>query len=341
MESSGTPNSSENPENRGSENSQTNAAGTIIEAGSGRPPRERKFVKFLFKNLGILSLGILSLFVFFAEKAFPEIEEKTDEYFEKVLFSAGTTFAVARVVDSGISVVKESTIKVTPMGIGTDLALGQILDPVDDAVERLSDILFAAIESILIQKIVYELIGEFAFYGIFTAFVLALFCEIFIRHENVNRVGNFLKKACLLLIFARIAMPCSVLVSSQIEENFFQPRIEECTQRLKVFTSKIEFNFGNSEGFFEKAKLLSKKVPEVVKIYAENASSIVKTSLDIAGFYIALFLVQVIFIPLLGLFLLVKAANLLFALELPVVVKLPKNRLEKEKLVVPEEVKKS
>ncbi len=285
---------------------------------------KRFFVRnFFAKNLGIFLLGVLAFAVFLGEKAFPQIDEKTDKYFKDVIVEAGTTYAIARAIDSGISVVKESSISVTPFGVGTDLAIGQVLDPVDDAVERLSDILFSAIVSLIIQKSVYEIIGEFAIYGIFVTFVLACGSLIFVRKGKAVRIGVFLKRLCLFLIFARIALPCSVMISSGIEEGYFRPRIEERSDQLGIFIKGVDFELDEKVGNWDKAKKLAQRVPVIVKTYARNAWKIVETSLDLAGLYVALFVVQIILIPLCGLFILVKVANMLFTLDLPVIVRLP------------------
>ncbi len=292
------------------------------------PPRAKsRFIRFVAKNVGILVLGILTFAVFFSERAFPQIDEKTDAYFEKVIVQAGATFGVARAIDSGISIIQGSSISVTPFGVGTDLAIGQILDPADDAIERLSNILFASIVSLIIQKTVYEIIGAFAVYCIFGVFVLACISLLFTRSERMSRIGIFLKRLCLFLIFVRISLPCSVWLSNEIEDDFFRPRIEECSDKLGIFAKGVDLtDFDAADGTWDKAKALSKEIPEVVMSYARNAREIVGTSLEVAGLYVTLFIVQVIIIPIGGLFLLVKTANLLFALDLPVIVKLSSSR---------------
>lgn len=70
---------------------------------------------------------------------------------------AGVAYGVCRVVNASVSAIKESQIQIEPAGLGVSLAVGQVLDSLDDMTERASDILVTAIVSLGIQKIVYEL----------------------------------------------------------------------------------------------------------------------------------------------------------------------------------------
>lgn len=281
-----------------------------------------KFFRFLTKNAAFVALFVFLGTLVIGEKAFPEIEEKTDAYFTETVSEAATVFATARVINGGISVIKDSTVTVTPFGLGTEIALGQVLDPLDDVIERLSDILFTVIVALGIQKAVYEIIGATAVYGIGTLLALSLLLALCFRNERLRAWSVFLKKAALLLLFVRVALPCSALISETVETHFFAPKIAACQARLSVFEAESKIRVAEQDSLWDKAGKMKEQLQEKLKLYWENAMDMVEVALEIAGHYIALFLVQVIFIPLGMFWLLVKITNRFFSTALPEIIPL-------------------
>lgn len=281
-----------------------------------------KFFRFLTKNAAFVALFVFLGTLVIGEKAFPEIEEKTDAYFTETVSGAATVFATARVINGGISVIKDSTVTVTPFGLGTEIALGQVLDPLDDVIERLSDILFTVIVALGIQKAVYEIIGATAVYGIGILLALSLLLALCFRNERLRAWSVFLKKAALLLLFVRVALPCSALISETVETHFFAPKIAACQARLSVFEAETKIRVAEQDSLWDKAGKMKEQLQEKLKLYWENAMDMVEVALEIAGHYIALFLVQVIFIPLGMFWLLVKITNRFFSTALPEIIPL-------------------
>ncbi len=281
-----------------------------------------KFFRFLTKNAAFVALFVFLGVLVVGEKAFPEIEEKTDVYFTETVSEAATVFATARVINGGISVIKDSTVTVTPFGVGTEIALGQVLDPLDDVIERLSDILFTVIVSLGIQKAVYEIIGATAVYGITALLALSLLLAFCFKNEKLRAWSVFLKKAALLLLFVRVALPCTALISEVVETHFFAPKIAACQARLSVFEAETKIRVAEQDSFWDKAGKMKEQFREAMTVYWKNAMDMVEVSLEMAGHYIALFLVQVIFIPLGMFWLLVKITNRLFSTSLPGIIPL-------------------
>lgn len=287
-----------------------------------------KFFRFLTKNAAFVALFVFLSALIVGERFFPQIDEKTDAYFSETVSEAATVFATARVINGGISVIKESTVTVTPFGLGTEIALGQVLDPLDDVIERLSDILFTVIVSLGIQKAVYEIIGATAVYGIAALLVLSLLLALCFKNERLRAWSVFLKKAALLLLFVRVALPCTALISEAVETHFFAPKIAACQAKLDVFGTETQIRISDRDSFWDKAGKLKDEFRAKMEIYWENAMEMVDVSLEIAGHYIALFFVQVIFIPLGMFWLLVKITNRFFSREIPFVLSVPATKRE-------------
>jgi hypothetical protein len=89
------------------------------------------------------------------------LDAVADQYFEDSVTKASVAYGTSRLINAGVSVVKDSSVQLQPAGLGISLAVGQVLDPLDDLNERLSSVLVTAIISLLAQKICYEIAQEF------------------------------------------------------------------------------------------------------------------------------------------------------------------------------------
>lgn len=280
---------------------------------------KEKFFRFITKNAALVALFVFLCALVVGEKAFPQIEERTDAYFEKSITQAATVFAAARGINGVISVLQESTISGSPGGIGMEIAAGQILDPVDDVIERLSDILFTTVVSLGIQKIVYEIVGE-------TAIVLAAVLlagtaglNIFCRNKKLRSADALLKKSILLLLFIRAALPFTALLADAAETYFFSPKIIAAQRQFDIWDAGMPFEFdpkfSEDDSFWVKLEKMRQATVKTVaatkerlSVFAENSGTLIATSLELAGLYIALFMVQVLFLPFAVFWLLLRIA---------------------------------
>ena len=69
---------------------------------------------------------------------------------------AVASFATARALNAVISVVQGTELSVQPLGVGVTLAPGQMLDPLNDLVERFSDLMLMASVAFGVQLLLIE-----------------------------------------------------------------------------------------------------------------------------------------------------------------------------------------
>ncbi|MCW8892648.1 MAG: hypothetical protein OQL18_04955, partial [Deltaproteobacteria bacterium] len=85
------------------------------------------------------------------------VDQSATEQIDESLGRALTTFALARATNGVISVIQESELAVSPAGVGLNLALGQVLDPLNDMVERFSWVMLVALTSLGVQRFLIEI----------------------------------------------------------------------------------------------------------------------------------------------------------------------------------------
>jgi len=147
---------------------------------------------------------------------------------ESILLSA-STYATCRVINGGVSSLQESSISISPWGVGLEYEAGQILDPINDAVERLSEACVHSMAMLGAQRIVLGIINS---YGVFP-FYLSL-C-IFLGFLLWGRGGRFARlsgRVAILLLLLRASTPVLCFLGTQLNGHYFDPRIAEQTTQL-------------------------------------------------------------------------------------------------------------
>ncbi|MFV9615806.1 MAG: hypothetical protein ACNYZG_07615, partial [Gammaproteobacteria bacterium] len=108
----------------------------------------------------IITVCLLLLAFFSVSKLFDTYgKQYTEEGFQRSLVA----FAIAKTLNGAISVVQGTEVAVEPAGIGLILTPGQILDPVNDLIERFSWVMLICTTSLGIQSILLKIFSSFYF----------------------------------------------------------------------------------------------------------------------------------------------------------------------------------
>jgi hypothetical protein len=235
----------------------------------------------------------------------PGIDKIADDYFSESIKAATISYATARGVNSVVSVVKDSHLELAPAGVGVTIAAGQVLDPIDDMTERLSSIMVAAIASLGIQKIGFEISKVLAFKTI--AIVLLLTIPLlWLNSTNFMALLQPAIKICLILLLLRFMLPASALISDSLYSNWLQPGIEDSVEKLTIVSNSYNemsnMSAEQNTGFF--SSMTAGAADKVEKTRAafmnmvENAENIISALLQLMTAYLAIFVVQLLLLPL-------------------------------------------
>ncbi|MBU0500571.1 MAG: hypothetical protein KJ558_13865 [Gammaproteobacteria bacterium] len=271
-------------------------------------------MKKLMLSLLILLISIGLYLASFVE--IPFVDKESNAYFTGTLKSATLAYATTRGVNAVVSVLKESEVNVSPAGVGLTIAAGQILDPIDDMTERLSSVIVMAIVSLGIQKIGFELGAAFSF-KLVAALILLFIPALWLNLRAPNPLLRLAVRFCYFLIVLRFLLPISSLVNDYLYDNLFKARIEESVRSLSVISSDYNemsrMEPGGERGFFSSLTGAVgtgiEKTKQAFSRVLENAESIISSLLNLTTLYVALFIIQVLFIPLGMLWLLMALAR--------------------------------
>jgi len=181
-----------------------------------------------------------------------------------------------------------------------------------------------------VQQLAYEICVRLA-PRILAMFLLALSMLIWLENERLLIIRKTIIRLILLILFARFALPIATLGNYYIQENFFAEKISNANNELTLGSAELKklTEFSASEfdggwgGFLKNSSaLLTRKYSEfknAITAIGSNAENIIKHLLELAFLYVGIFLIQVVALPIIVFWLLVKFANSLFDLNVPVI----------------------
>ena len=202
--------------------------------------RYRAYIFSLF----VLGLIILSFHGTLDEFAHERVAKTTTE-------SIGI-YALSRGINGTISVLQSSQVKVP---FFASLQIGELLDPINDAVERLSSAMVWAIGSLFLQRIILEVASSSVFKWGFLAFsILAvtitllaqwdrsrLFLAMVLRalYIDVGQFQNSFVRIFAIVAIVRFVVPAFVAAGFLVSQAFLKPEISENMANLSQMSTEV------------------------------------------------------------------------------------------------------
>jgi len=188
------------------------------------------------RNKVVLSLLALVLVVLAQQGV---VDRFGQHYTESGFSRALITFAVARSLNGVISVAQGTEVAVQPAGVGINFTPGQILDPVNDLIERFSWVMLASTTSLGLQKVLLQIFASFHFTLLLALTVGSSLILMWRAQPAWEGVGRLFYRAALVLLVLRFAVPVMALGSEQLFTTFLQPQYQASTQGIEQAREEI------------------------------------------------------------------------------------------------------
>lgn len=172
--------------------------------------------------------------------ALPVLDQRAADNYDTLFQRALVTFALARTLNGVISAVQGTEVAVQPAGVGVTLTPGEILDPVNDLVERFSWIMLGATVSLGIQHVLLEISAWWVLQGVVVGLAAALLVLLWAGRGAVSPARRWLTRALLVFVFLRFAVPLTLIANEAIYDLFLAARYQQSTEVIQAAGSEIE-----------------------------------------------------------------------------------------------------
>ena len=155
------------------------------------------------------------------------LDTHSSVYLDNALKRSLATFAVARALNGLVSVVQGTEVNISPAGMGATFAPGQLLDPVNDMVERFSWVMLMSSVSIGAQEMMLHLGKTPLFKLLFALFTLVLLLQLWLPRLRLPWSLSLSMKAVLLLVLLRFSVPVLVMANEMVYDAVLAPQYEQ------------------------------------------------------------------------------------------------------------------
>ncbi len=176
----------------------------------------------------------------FDNPVFLAADEKAESTIEESITRATIAFAVARAINAAVSVLQESEIEISVFGNGATLALFEVLDPINDLVERFSWVMLLSLTSLGVQRFLIEISS---WLSIDVLAVLGLLFWLAGTWLNAVVRINFVAIGKRLVFFAlviRFAMPCMAYLNDYVYQRFLAEQHNQAVSLAQAETETLQ-----------------------------------------------------------------------------------------------------
>ena len=266
-------------------------------------------------------------------------------YIDDALATSATAYVAARGINATISVLQDVEISV---GIAS-VSPGELLDPLNDLIERFSTVMLYATASLGIQKILLTISGWLLIKLIVVLLIILLIIGLLFNRKYsllTNNNMGIIYKLLIFLLALRFCVPVMAIANGAIENIFINndinvhvsklQKVEATTKKLaelndKPKTSSVVSNQQNNpeekqgNRFFIYLKRIKESLNETadalnpnIKAHAlvEQISKQSSEAISSATKLMSLFIAQSILLPLLFLYIVLFSVRQLYQYEL-------------------------
>ncbi len=248
----------------------------------GKIPLKRNLIISITALVVLLTTQVAPLrAVIFENSLFTAIDEQSTTYVDDAFERALITFGLARATNAVISLMQGTELDIQPWGVGVTLSIGEVLDPVNDMVERFSWVMMVSLMSLGIQKFLIEI-------SPWLSVQLLLACGVILigagawpfRHVKYN-LSMLGRRIVFVALVVRFCIPCVAYINNQVYDYFLDHKylvakaeVEVGNRELRELSTlsaqvegvKAQEAKREEEGFFAKSKELLGQVKESLDI---------------------------------------------------------------------------
>lgn len=221
-----------------------------------------------------------------------------------------------------ISVAQETEIAIEPAGVGVTLAPGQILNPLNNLVEKFGDLMLAASIAFGVQKLLIAVGASWGISLLLTVLAGATLIQLWRskRTSESTSTPAWMLRLLAALVVVRFALPVVTVGNEMLFRAFLENDYKQGQEAVTLWTDKAENiaappQVTQNQSTYENLKAwLAQNVN--IRERLERLRGSAEQTIEHIIKLMAVFLVQTLIAPLLFLWLLLRGARQLFDFRL-------------------------
>jgi len=163
------------------------------------------------------------------------LDDYVDEYTDASIRNAALTYASARGINALVSVLQSTEVEAGVIVSGS-MTIGEVLDPLNDMIERFSSVMTWVLASLAAQKLLLLLASHVLFLYLVAVLGVVSLLLIYFGRSGAQSV---VFRCFLVVVFVRFALGLAVALNSAADTLFLDQQLRENDQEMGQFQSSI------------------------------------------------------------------------------------------------------
>ncbi len=163
------------------------------------------------------------------------LDDYVDNYTTTSIKNAALTYATARGINALVSVMQSSTIEAGVIVSGS-ITIGELLDPLNDMIERFSTVMTWVLASLAAQKLLLLLASHELF--LYLVAVLGISALLLLFYGR-PRPQSLVFRSFLVVVFIRFALGVAVVINSGVDYLFLDQQLQANDKEIESFRANI------------------------------------------------------------------------------------------------------
>lgn len=171
---------------------------------------------------------------------FTTFDRRAEMHIDDSIKRALITFAAARGLNAVISVIQGSGVSIEPVGVGVSISLGEVLDPLNDLVERFSWVMLASLMALGIQKLFIQIGPWLSLKFMFSIALLFFLAALWLQGNYRLTCTRIAQKTLIVAFILRFAVPLATYVNTLVYDAILDEHYETASSQLQAESRAIK-----------------------------------------------------------------------------------------------------
>lgn len=164
------------------------------------------------------------------------LDDYVDDYTNESIRNAALTYATARGINALVSILQSSEIEAGVGIVSGSMTIGEVLDPLNDMIERFSTVMTWVLASLAAQKVLLLLASHQLF--LYLVAVLGV-SALLLLHYGRSQAFSIVFRCFLVVVFVRFALGLAVALNSGVDHLFLDQQLQDNDRQIEQFQSNI------------------------------------------------------------------------------------------------------
>ena len=163
------------------------------------------------------------------------LDDYVDDYTDESIHNAALTYASARGINALVSVLQSTQVEAGVIVSGS-MTIGEVLDPLNDMIERFSSVMAWVLASLAAQKLLLLLASHQLFLYLVAVLGITSLLLIYFARSSAQ---NLVFRCFLVTVFLRFALGLVVVLNSGVDTLFLDQQLHDNDREMEQFQSSL------------------------------------------------------------------------------------------------------